>query len=72
MPTTPVRRTGARNDAATEKYEAAPPSTSVFFPARVSTVSSPTDPTTKRGDAEDDMFSSLSREVPAGVGVPRA
>ena len=30
-PTTAVRRTGARNDAATEKYEAAPPRTSRAF-----------------------------------------
>jgi eukaryotic-like serine/threonine-protein kinase len=62
VPTTAVSRTGARNDAATEKYEAAPPSTSSRLAPAVSTVSSATEPTTSR--AED-----AARSGAAGLGV---
>ena len=65
-PTTPVRRTGARNEAATEKNEAAPPSTSSRRAVVVSTESSATEPTTSKGDDDpsdtgtDDMEAASS------------
>jgi hypothetical protein len=50
VPTTAVSRTGLRNDAATEKYDAAPPSASTRRSLAVSTESRPTDPTTRSGE----------------------
>ncbi len=47
LPTTPTRFTGVKNEAATAKKEALPPSTFSARPKGVSTVSNATLPTTR-------------------------
>ena len=59
VPTTAVRRTGLRNEAATEKYDAAPPSTSTRRSLAVSTES--------RRDGSDDEQGGVRGEASAAV-----